>query len=299
MYSQNHIGKVIRGSISGLVFFGILLAWIGGICWGGTTQGKGAPPHRIVSLAPNLTEILFAVGLDREIVGVTQYCNFPEEARKKPRVGGVVNPGLESIVRLRPDAVFAVRGFNPPETLAGVRRLGIPVYEFQFFELQDVFHAILKIGGITGHPSDARLVVSRMQSKLDALSAAPVPARKPRVLYVISEQPSLSAGPGSFIHDVIQRAGGENVMGDALTSYPFFNLEEVVRRNPEVILFSSEIGEPREAFLARWGRWHQIAAVSSKRVYEVNSDLINRPGPRIVDGIETLSRILNHESSQP
>jgi iron complex transport system substrate-binding protein len=258
-----------------------------------------AAPQRLVSLAPNLTEILFALGLDREIAGVTEYCNFPEEARRKPKVGGMINPSLESIVRMNPDAVFAVKGFNPPETLSGLKRLGIPVHILSFASLEEVFSGIREMGRITGRSTEADGIVFRMESRLKDLVRAPASSRRPRVLYVVSEHPPLSAGPGSFIHDVIERAGGRNLMEDARTSYPFFNLEEVMARNPEVIFFSSEIGEPAEALLARWKRWNRIEAVASGRVFEFNSDLINRPGPRIVEAIEIMARMLNHVPAQP
>ncbi len=257
-------------------------------------------PRRIVSLAPNLTEILFALGLDREIVGVTRYCDFPPEARNKPRVGGVLNPSLESVLRMEPDRVFAVSGFTPPEFIASLKRLGVPVTELDFRSFDDIAREALAVGRLTGRETAARHLAEKMEARVRALEhRLPPGVRKPRVLYILSEDPLMSVGPGSFIHELIGKAGGVNVMGDAPMAYPLINMEEVLARNPEVILFSSEMGEDLRKVISRWGRWKGVAAVTSGRLYPVEADLLNRPGPRIVDGLELLTRIFHDRTLDP
>jgi iron complex transport system substrate-binding protein len=259
-----------------------------------------AVPQRIVSLAPNITEILFSLGLDREIVGVTQFCDYPPKARTKAKVGGISNPGIESIVRMRPDLVFAVKGFTPPELVSTLRRLHVPVREIPFGTLEEVYDGIVEMGAAVGHPLAARRLAEGMRDRVREIQVRGSRAgRAPRVLYVLSEEPLMSVGPGSFIHELIQKAGGANVMGDSPNPYPLISMESIMLRNPEVILFSSEIGRGREDVLARWRRWRSLDAVTSERLFWVDADLLNRPGPRVVEGLDYLQRILYGPNIDP
>lgn len=248
-------------------------------------------PERIVSIAPSTTEILFALGLDDRVVGVDDYSDFPPAAAAKPRLGGMVDPDLEPLVATTPDLVLAT-GLQTETVVPALEELGIPVAVIDPGTVDEVFAGIALVGRITGGEAAAAELACKMRHRIDAIAARVAGAPQPRVFFELS--PDLyTAGPGSYVDDLITRAGGSNVAADAGTEWPQLGLEALVAGDPEVILLADEeAGVTPEQVRARPG-WHAIGAVVDGRIVAVDPDLTNRPGPRVVDGLEAIARALH------
>lgn len=257
-----------------------------------------AHPGRIISLAPSITEILFALGLQERVVGVTDFCDYPPEAKRKMKIGGMVNPSLEVITLLRPDLVLATTAGNRSETVVRLERLGIPVFVVNPKDLQGVFFSIEQIGQVTGRREGATLLVRRLRERVEQVTWRVAGLKRPRVLYVLWSDPLIVPGQETFLNDLIRRAGGESISTGTSIPYPLFSLEEVVARAPEVIIVSKGHGQDDQTLLRRWKDLPTLPAVKAGRLYTIDGDLLNRPGPRIVDGLEVLARIL-HPGVEP
>lgn len=251
------------------------------------------PPTRIVSLAPSVTEMLFAIGAGEQIVGVTSFCDYPAEAQAKPKVGGSF-PNLEVVLSLKPTLVLAPRDFIRPDMVAKLDQLKITLFILDANTLEDVFRHIQTIGRIVGRSEKADAVTAGLRRRVAEVKTRTTTASRPRVFYVLNSDPLMSAGPGSFIHQLIELAGGTNVAAGSPVSYPRLSLEEVVRQDPEVILFpvGTEEGIPDQE-QQRWLRWPTLSAVKQNRFVRIPSVLLDRPGPRVVEGLELLARQLH------
>jgi len=255
-------------------------------------------PARVVSLAPSITEILFAIGLADRVVGVTQFCDYPPEARTKPKVG-YAQPNLESLLALQPDLVLAPREFMRVDLISRLEQLKIPVFILDAKTVEDIASHIQLIGRMLSASDSADRVATDLRRGLAGLKAQTERLHKPRVLYVLNSQPLITVGPGSFVHHVIVAAGGTNVAEHAASPYPRLSMEEVIKQDPEVILFpvGSVEGIPASE-QQLWRRWSTLSAVKREQFHEISSDLLNRPGPRILEGMEKLARILHPEVFQ-
>lgn len=251
----------------------------------GRTLRFNAPPQRIVSLSPGVTEILFLLGLDHAVVGVSDFCNFPDAALSKPKVGGV-NPNIEAIVALRPDLVLGTGGVGVRDTARRLEHFGIPFMGLESESVEAVLARIILLGDVTGRRDAAFTVVNRLRRRLDAVAASRSTTPPLRVLYLIDENPYLTIGPKSFLYDVIVKAGGQPFETGPNESYPRVGLEPIIRFDPQVIFFTGETEEIPEERITAWHRWDRISAVKAGRLYAVPRDLVNRPGPRIVDAVE-------------
>lgn len=258
----------------------------------------GAPPIRIVSLAPSITEILFAVGAGGLVVGVTDFCDYPPEARFREKIGGFSNPSLEKIAALNPDLVLAAR-HNPRELLDRLRDLGTPVFALNPSTVDEVAEAVGTVGRLTGRgeraDSLAFLMRSRIQAVVDKVRDLPT---RPRVLWCELKAPTYSAGRGSFIGDLIELAGGTNLAADAGVTWPQLGLEAIVAMDPEVILTSSDRADELPSLVASLRQragWGNVTAVRQGAVRYVDLDLIGRPGPRIVDGLLAIAQAIYPE----
>ena len=251
------------------------------------------PARRIISLAPSVTEILFAVGLDAEIVGVTTFCDYPTQAKFKPKIGSSI-PNLEAILGLKPDLVIGNQDFIRPDVLAKLDQLGVPVFLLAPKTIEDILGHIHTIGRLVGHEKDARFVVDGVRERLIEIRHRMAPVRRVRVFYVVNTDPLISVGPTSFIHQMLQAAGGDNIAARATAAYPKVSLEEVLRKDPEAIIFpvGTTEGIP-EAEQQRWRKWKGLSAVSQDRLYQVSAELVNRPGPRVIDGVQLLAQLLH------
>lgn len=251
-------------------------------------------PSRIISLAPSITETLFYLDLGDRIVGVTDFCNYPEEARKKPSIGFIISPDIEKIVSLKPDLVFATAEGNRPDVVETLKRVGIKVYVLDPHHLEDIFREVLSIGEMTGQIDTAREKVKDLRGKIETIQKRAEGMKRVKILYLISIDPMISAGPGSFIHDLIEIAGGENVAAQSVTRYPRMQMEEIVIKDPEVILGPPDIIENVRAWKRKWDK---ISAVRHNRIYSIDPDIISRPGPRIVEGLEQVYQYIHANSN--
>lgn len=255
------------------------------------------PPRRIISLAPNITEILFALGLEEEIVGVTLNCNYPEKVKEKVRVGSYISLDVERILSLKPDLVIATGAGNTRDMVDRLERLGIPTYVIFPKKFDDVLKSILGIGQIVRREEKARLITQEMNERKQKVIEKTYNLPRPRVFLQIGEFPLVTVGKGSFADDLIRLAGGENIAGEEKQMYPRFGREEVLRRAPEVIIISTM--NPKgdyERIISEWRRWKSIPAVKEGRIYLIHSDLIDRPSPRIIDGLEKMTRFIHPET---
>jgi iron complex transport system substrate-binding protein len=251
------------------------------------------PPARIVSLAPSVTEMLFAVGAGGQVVGVTSFCDYPAEARTKPRVGGSF-PNLEVVLSLKPTLVLAPRDFIRPDMVAKLDQLKIALVILEARALEDVPRHVQMIGRMLGRSEKADAVATDLRRRVAEVRTRAASTQRPRVFYVLNSDPLMTAGPGSFIHQMIETAGGTNVAAGAPLSYPRLSLEEVVRQDPEVILFpvGDDEGIPEQE-QQRWLKWTTLSAVRQNRFVRIPSVLLDRPGPRVVEGLELLARQLH------
>ena len=254
------------------------------------------PPARIVSLAPSVTEILFAVGVGPQIAGVTQFCDYPSEALAKPKIG-YSHPNIESIVALKPDLVVAPHEFLRAETLSKLEQLKIPAFIVEAKTIEDIPSHIQTLGRMLERAPAADRLATEMRQRIAAIRTRMQALPRPRLLYVLNSQPLISVGPGSFLHQLIELAGGTNVAAGARSAYPRLNMEEVIKEDPEIIVFpvGSSEGIP-EGEQRLWRRWDTISAVKHGRLHHISADLLNRPGPRIVQGVEALGAILHPDA---
>jgi iron complex transport system substrate-binding protein len=248
-------------------------------------------PTRIVSIAPSNTEMLFALGLEERIAGVDSYSTYPPEAALKPQVGSYLEPDLERVVAAEPDLILATEA-HLGTVLPELDALGLPTVVIEPTDLDEVFSGMLLVGTIADMSSRAQQVVCELQARVDAVRDAVAGAPRPRVFFELS--PDLyTAGPGSYVDDLISRAGGDNVAAGAAELWPQLSAEAVVSANPEVILLADhEAGITAEQVAARPG-WQQMSAVRQGRIVSLDSDLVARPGPRVVDGLEAIAAALH------
>ncbi len=254
------------------------------------------PPKRIVSLAPNITEILFGLGLDKEVVGVSIHCNFPEKAKSKVRVGSYINLDYEKIIFLKPDLIIATGAGNTRDMVERLESFGFPTYVIYPKSFNGILKSIHHLGQVVDREKEALGLIERMRQRkqrvVDEVKGLP----RPRVFLQIGDAPIVSVGKGSFAHDLIILAGGENIAGNDNGAYPRLGMEEILRRAPEVILISSM--NPKGDYsrvIQEWSRWRMIPAVKNGRIHLIDSDLIDRPSPRIIDGLEEMARLLHPE----
>jgi iron complex transport system substrate-binding protein len=259
-------------------------------------------PNRLVSLAPSITETLYAIGLADRVVGVTEFCDYPPEARNKPKVG-YSNPNLETIVALQPDLVLAPRDFIRPDVLGKLEQLKIPTFVVEAKTVEDIASQIQLIGRMLDRSEVANPIAMELRRRLTELKRRTEMLARPRVLYVLNSQPLITVGPGSFIHQLIEIAGGANVASGAASPYPRLSIEAVLKEDPQLIIFpvGASEGIP-QGEQELWRRWKTITAVKTDSFHHIASDLLNRPGPRIVLGLEKLAEIIHPEvfaSSNP
>jgi iron complex transport system substrate-binding protein len=247
-----------------------------------------AAPQRIVSLAPSVTENLFALGVGDRVVGVTSWCDYPEEATTKTIIGDAMSLNLEVLLSLEPDLVVGdanlVAGYL--ETLA---EFGIPVFVVAPTTLQEVQESLISIGEAVGAEIEGWALATAMENRLNGLLARINRTETVRVFVEIWNEPLMSAGPGSFIDELIVLAGGENIAGDADNPWPVFSEEVVIDRDPEVVILT---GFNLEEVLGR-SAWQSTTALKQGAVYEVDPNLYSRTTPRLLDALEEMIGILD------
>jgi iron complex transport system substrate-binding protein len=247
-------------------------------------------PQRIVSLAPSNTEILFALGLGDKVVGVTDWCDYPPEALDKEKVGAYDTPDIEKIVALTPDLILVAHG-TTMDIINSLVGLGLTVFGIKTTDLDDLLNDIRTIGEITDKEVEAQALTSEMESSIQAVTNQTEELEeRPRVFYIVWHDPLMTAGTETFIHELIEKGGGVNICGN-ITGYPIISIEEVVARNPEVIITS----EWSFDWAMNETSLNSTDARQNGRIYQGDDDLVQRPGPRLVDGLEWFAHFIHPE----
>jgi len=254
-------------------------------------------PEKIISLAPSNTEILYALELEHKLVGVTEYCNYPETAKQKPQIGGFSTIDIEKVVAIEPDLILAAN-IHKDEVIPQLERLGFTVLTLDPKTVDDVLEAINLIGKSIGKVEKASHLTTEMENRIKAVTGktSKLPeAQRPKVFYVLWHDPLMTAGSETRIHELIEKAGGINIAQDLAEEYPKISLEAVIMANPQVIIAGSGHGSGQDVpfqFALTEPRLGEVEARLEGRIYEIDSDLTSRPGPRIVDGLEKLAEFI-------
>lgn len=265
-----------------------------------------APPARIVSTAPSITETLYALGLGPRVVAVTAYCRYPPEAARKPKIGNFLNPNLEVILGLRPDLVIIHR--NPTGLAGRLQNMGLKTLEVDQQTMADVFTSMHAIGAAAGVPEAARAVEKAIRAQLEEVRRKTAKLPRPRTMFLAGRTPGaiegmVAAGGGSYHHELIEIAGGKNIFESVTGAYPRVSLEEVLSRDPEVIIDMGEMSDPagvteerKRAVVALWRKYPVLSAVRNGRVYAVASDIFVVPGPRMVEAARAFAAMIHPEA---
>jgi iron complex transport system substrate-binding protein len=252
--------------------------------------------QRIVSLAPNITEILFVLGLGDRVIGVTQHCNYPKEALTKTSIGSYIDLNIEKILALKPDLVIATADGNEKGSVERLAAFKVPVLVTNPKSLNEVFEVVKTIGHIVKQEDRAENLVRSLKNRANRVIQVCVPLSRPRVFLQINEHPLITVGKDTFHNNLIKLVGGINISGQESIKYPKYSLEQVLRSRPDVILITTmERGVAAEKKKERWIHWDQIPAVKQGRIYLLDSDLLDRPSPRLVDGLEALAVAIHPE----
>lgn len=249
----------------------------------GDTARLVLPARRIVSLNPAATELLFAIGAGSGVVGRTEWCDYPPAAKAVPSLGDGINPNLEAIVARKPDLVLLYASGQNTEAARRLAGLGVPALRFRTDSLSDVPRLARVFGRLTGREASADSVARSFETEL-ASATVPTPARRPTVFLLVWDQPPMTVGRGSFLTELIERAGGENVFADVASSSAPVSIEAVAARNPDVILL---LGTEPPAFAVR-PEWQVVRAVREQRFVRADGSEFSRPSPRAPEAIRRL-----------
>ena len=259
--------------------------------------GKGIhldrPAQRIVSLAPHTTEILFAIGAGEKIVGAVNYSDYPPAAKAIPRVGGYNNIDVERIVSLRPDLVVAWSSGNNPAQVEALERLGIRVFRNEPRRVPDVVATARRLGRLAGTAAQAQRFAQAFEVRYRRLQETYAGRQPVRLFYEIWNQPLLTINGQHLISDVIRLCGAVNVFAELPALVPQVDVEAVLAARPAIIVAGSGMGQDRQAWLDAWRRWPSLPAVARNQLYLIDADLLQRHGPRILDGAEALCAVVD------
>ena len=244
--------------------------------------------ERVISLAPNLTENIFAVGAGDRLVGVTTFCNYPEDAQKIQKVGDTLNPNIETIIALKPQIVFVSTASQLETFMKTLESQNITVFVMAPKDLNGVLANLRQLGEIFGMPERTTVLLNELQERIIAVDEQVRDKPKTKTFVQISKEPLFTIGKESFITEIIERAGGVSATKDVPTAYPKISKETALSLNPDVIILSESPDnlEPNDIF-------KNSAAVKNKKVFKISADILSRPSPRIVDGLEQIAEALH------
>lgn len=250
-------------------------------------------PMRIVSMAPNLTEILYALDLDDRVAAVTGNSDYPPQAKTKPNVGSFWLPNVEAVVACRPDLVLTLEIPQQKALAVRLRRMGYRCLTVSIWTVDDLFAAVATLGRETGQQALAQSLILRMREDIEQVGRIRAGRDRPRVLWVVQREPLRVAGRNTFINDLIELAGGQNAIGPTLHKYPPIGAEQVIGANVEVIIEPAMMGgnlaEQHRQALAYWSRLPNVPAVAADRIYVIEADTVSRLSPRLCQGIELIA----------
>jgi iron complex transport system substrate-binding protein len=259
-----------------------------------TPATPSKPIQRIVSLAPSCTEILAGLKVQSKIVGITEHTDYPSEVLNLPVVGSYVNLNLEAIVSLKPDLVVATDDGNPLEIVKRIQEFSIPVFVLKLRTYEGIQQSILALGKFLNAEANAREQVDLMARVADCIRTKTYSAKKPSVLFVYESYPIVTAGAGTFTDQLIEMAGGKSITHDVKISYPRLTIENIIAKDPDIIIESSmDPNAEEEVKLSWWKQWGVLTAVRQNRVFLLDSTNLDRPSQRIVRGFLQLARTLH------
>lgn len=285
----------------------ILLATLG-VLWAASGQAAtwtdamgrsveiAGTPQRIVSLVPSVTEILYELGADDRLVGVTRFCTYPAQAADKAQVGDYADPNLEAVALLEPDLVFLAADTANPALVARIESLGIAAYIVYPRGIEATIATISAIGAVVGAAEAGEQVARQLQLALERTRASVEGGQRPGVVFCIMTQPLMVAGPGTLIDDLIRLAGGRNLVPAGPSRYPTWGIEALLAADPDIIVLSShpDQGEPGGALSG----WSELHAVRRGQIVSVEPDWVSRPGPRLALGAAALAEIFGRAELQ-
>jgi len=267
-----------------------------------------AQPRRIVSTAPSITEMLFALGLGERVAGVTTFCHYPPEAARLPKIGSFIQPNLEAIAALGPDLVIILK--NPIELAQKLETLRQRVLEMDHETIDGIYGSLERIAAAAGTPERARALNGSLRAQLDEIRRRTAARPRRRMVFLVGRTPGtlqglVAVGRASYLNQLIEIAGGENIFRDAVAPYPKVGFEEMLARNPEVIVDMGDMAQTvgvterhKREVVALWNRYPALAAVRQGRVFAVASDIFVVPGPRMVDAAREFARMLGAEAGR-
>jgi iron complex transport system substrate-binding protein len=264
-------------------------------------RAASGPAARVVSLSPNTTETLFAMGAGSKLVGRSRFCDYPPEAKSLPSVGGYVDPSLEAILALSPDLVAGARGPAGPALVEKLGALGIATYFPTTESMAEIEAMIDGLGARVGAAEKAREVVTKLRARRDEIARAVSGRKRVRVLLVFGVNPIVAAGPDSFPNEMLLLANGQNVVTTG-SGYPTLSVERLMTLEPDVVVNASMAGTPDgqgDGIQRDAPGWRELDAVRDGRIVAIHDEAVLRPGPRIGEGLAVLARAIHPEASVP
>lgn len=250
-------------------------------------------PKKIVSLAPAITEILFAIGLDEEIVGVSDYCDYPEKASSKEKMGGFENPNVEKIYAQQPDMVFISAGVQE-DVIKKLEELKVTVVVLDADTVDQVISNIELAGKLTGKETEAKKLADNMRARVNKIATKYKSQTKPTVFVEIWDDPLMSAGSDSFVNNIIEVAGGINIAADNAERYYNYSMEKLLETDPDYYIINTHSHTPQD--IKKRNGYNALSAVQNNKVFAVDDNLISRAGPRVIDGLERMAEIFHPEN---
>ena len=247
--------------------------------------------ERAISLAPNLTENIFAIGAGNKLIGVTTYCNYPAETSKIQKIGDTLNPNIETIIALKPDVVFVSSDSQLESFLNQLEKQNISVFVTKSADVEGIYQSLLQLGDVLGEREKAKELVESLKKRAANIEALTASAKEIKTFVQISKEPLFTVGKTSFMTDLIGRAGGISVTENVTEAYPKFSKETALALQPEAIILSEseDNKEPNDVF-------KNSPAMKNGKVFKINADLLSRPGPRTFDALEQIAKALHPES---
>lgn len=253
----------------------------------GNTVVLEQPAQRIISLAPNITEVLFHIGAGEQIVGADEYSNYPEQAKQIMRVNNHAAANYELILSLQPDVVIAWQSGNGDKIINRIRQLGIPIFVIETRSLEDIPNLFARFGALSGHVENAELKAQSFSLRLSLLREQNSAKSEVRTFYQIWDEPLITLNGKHMVSSVIELCGGRNIFADAIPLVPYVNIESIVAADPQVIIAGGS-KEEKPYWFDSWRKWEQISAVRDRHVYLIPADLMQRHSVRILDGAELM-----------
>ncbi len=286
-----------------------IILWIICVTWPGTpgaavwTDAMGRavevvePPQRIVSLVPSVTEILYELGVEDRLVGVTRFCTYPPRVADKAQVGDYGAPNLEAVAALDPDLVILAADAASPALLTRIEALGIAAYVVYPKGVFATIATIRALGQVVGAEPAGEQVAQRLHTAIEKIRAFAVSHNRPRVIFCVMTQPLVVAGPGTLIDDLIRLAGGQNLVPPGLNRYPTWGPESLLMADPDVIIVSTHLGKTESAQL--FAGWPELWAVRNQQIVSIEPDWVSRPGPRLALGAAALAEVFRQVATRP